>query len=51
MKEEFEITARALFDSLLEKSFERTTAEETEVGAFYSPPLEGLDTTELPLLE
>lgn len=51
MKEEFDITARALFDSLLEKSFERTSSEDTELGAYYQPPLEGLDTTELPLLE
>ncbi len=51
MKEEFDITARALFDSLLEKSFERTVAEETPAGAYYEPPLEGLDTSELPLLE
>lgn len=51
MKEEFDITARALFDSLLEKSFERTSSEDFESGAYYEPPLEGLDTSALPLLE
>ncbi|MCE5293902.1 MAG: HEAT repeat domain-containing protein [Chlamydiales bacterium] len=51
MKEEFDITARALFDSLLEKSFERTASEDTDITAYYEPPLEGLDASELPLLE
>lgn len=51
MKEEFDLTARALFDSLLEKSFERTISEDQEITAYYEPPLEGLDTSAMPLLE
>lgn len=51
MKEEFDITARALFDSLLEKSYEREETEDTNIGAYYEPPLDGLDTSNLPLLE
>jgi len=52
MNEEFDITARALFDSLLAKSFERTTPEDEEgPNAYYEPPLEGFDSAELPLLE
>ncbi len=50
MNEDYDLTAKALFDSLLSKSFERIEEEE-DSGVYYSPPLEGVDIEELPLLE
>jgi hypothetical protein len=52
MNENFDITARELFDSLLSKSFERRSSfEEKEPSVYYAPPLDGIETQEIPLLE
>ncbi len=51
MNEDYDLTARELFDSLLSKSFERIDEEDENQGVYYAPPLEGLSQEELPLLE
>ncbi len=51
MNEDYDLTARELFDSLLSKSFEKYEEEDENPGAYYIPPLEGISREELPLLE
>jgi len=51
MNEEYDLTARELFSSLLSKSFERIEEKEEAPGAYYEPPLGGIDPNTLPLLE
>lgn len=51
MKEDFDITARALFHSLLERSFEQIASEDESQNVYYEPPLGGIEASELPLFE
>ncbi len=51
MNEDFELTARSLFDSLLSKSFEKSAEIEENPQAYYEPPLGGFHPSELPLFE